>query len=133
MGWRAFATPESVPLPTEVALRNIQEREKFSHAARHEIVLEDVVFILGPKFLLSVDQEKSDDVVDVPLANLLLNVDIGELRIGGLGLDRPDLQRNVDDVAPHIPLPNQQRVALVIGLTFSVFSFVLGPSCAHLN
>ena len=72
--------------------------------------MKDVVLILGLEFLLGVDEEQCDDVVGVPFVNLPLNVDVGELRIGSLGLDRPILQRNIDAAASRISLPNQERL-----------------------
>jgi hypothetical protein len=41
-----------------------------------------VILVFGPQFLLGVDKEQRDDVMRLPFANLPLNVNVGELRIG---------------------------------------------------
>lgn len=76
-------------------------------AADDELGLEDVVLVLGPQFLLGVDEKQRDDGMCIPLANLPPNVNVGELGIGSLQLVRPVLERNRDAPASGVPLPDQ--------------------------
>ena len=102
-------------------------------AADREFRLEEVVLVLGPRLFLGVDEEQCDDEVGVPLADLALNVNVGELWIGSLRLDRPVLEWDRDAAAPWVPLPDLERVAFVILLVFPLLPLVLAPSGAGLD
>ena len=56
--------------------------QKKSPGHRHcslQLGLEDVVLVLGPQFLLGVDEKQCDEVMGVPLADFSLNIDVGKL------------------------------------------------------
>lgn len=73
--------------------------------------LEDVGFVLGTPFFLSVDEEQRDHPVRIPLADLSLNVDVTEQSVRSLGLDRFILERQFDHAASVVPLPDPDWLA----------------------
>lgn len=96
--------------------------------------LEDMGLVLGSPLFLSVDEKQRDHPVRVSLTDLALDVDVVELGIGGLGLDRFILERHFDDAASVVPLPDPDRLAgAFVDPFFPHFTLVLSPEGRDLD
>jgi hypothetical protein len=105
----------------------LAEDRPVAGAGDDELRLEDVGLFLGAALLLGVDEEERDGEVAVPPADLALDGDVGEQGVGGRRPDRAVGQRDFDDAAPGIPLPDPQRVAPVVLPVVPLLPPVLPP------